>query len=169
MQPRVPHFTFDGRLTEAGQQVINFLNEKTAHLGNGATAEELNHLAGHHQYYWTQVKMLKQFSDVQFAESFGNLMRYAWDDMQYFHAMEAQQKKTDDTASKTNVLEESLALLKEELLGEVDGLKKQISALKGENTKLRNQIKGQDDQDADENVPETEAPVADVSEKQDAD
>lgn len=172
MNPTVPQFVFDGQLTEAGQQVFAYMDSVLE--GKTHDADLLNRLPGHIKYYFAHVKQLKQLTPVQFAEEYKNhAMRHAWEDMQYFQALEAQSTKVDTTSEKTSELEESLNQLKQELLGEVTDLKKQISNLKGQNTKLRKKLAEQEEsedveQETEEEVDtdtETTEPVDDTSDE----
>jgi regulator of replication initiation timing len=134
-----PDMIKNGVLTEAGQEVIDYMDDLLAEAGRDV--EKLNRLPGHVKHYQVQVKSMK-LSPVEFVEAFGrSSVRYAYDDMVHLRESEAQADKVDDTADATNQLTEALAELREELGGQIADLKKENSTLKGQMTKLKKQLK----------------------------
>lgn len=141
-----PTVIYDGKLTEAGQDVITYMESVIDGVGNNV--DELNRLPGHIKHYYVQTRSLKQPPE-RFAEEFRNSsMKYAWADMQYLQESEQQKIVVEETADKTSKLEESLAELRESLLAQIEDLKKQNSSLKGQLTRVKNQLKESDEEEA---------------------
>lgn len=159
-----PQMVYNGKLTEAGQEVVNYIEELIQ--GTGKTSDGLNQQPGHIKHYFNYVHGLKTMSAVEFVEQFGqSSIKNAWHDMVYLREQVAQTQKVDVTADKVSSMEESLNQLREELMGEVAQLKKENSTLKGQLTKLR-KLREQDDveDDAGDDKPEDDETPADDGE-----
>jgi len=155
-----PTVIYDGRLTEAGQDVINYMESVLQGVGNNV--DELNRLPGHIKHYYIQTRSLKQAPE-RFAEEFRNSsMKYAWNDMQFLREAEVQKETIEVTADKTSKLEESLAELRSQLLEQIEDLKKQNSTLKGQLTRVKNQLKEADAEDVEEEEAEDDEESTEV-------
>ena len=134
-----PQMIYNNKLTEAGQEIVTYIEStiEATLSGAGDKADALNRLPGHIKHYYVNVLGTKSESPAQFVENYErSSIKYAWNDMVYFQEQTAQAEKVEDTVDKTSKLGESLNQLMEEL----QTVKKELATEKGRVTKLSKKL-----------------------------
>lgn len=136
----VPVFIREGKLTDEGQQVCEYIEAQFAEADRTGDVDAINALPGHIKYYYLHVAK-GAYTPEQFFEMFAHShVRAAHRDMVYLQ--ESDTGATDEGEEQLTEIAASLQAFRDEV-------KKEIANLKRRNTLLEKQVKGEVEAEAD--------------------